>query len=281
MATSDTATSAFDIERYEACVFDLDGTVWLGATDPIPGAAEFLDRLRARNVTIAYATNAIVHSPDELSERLVAAGIAQPGEPVVTSGLVITRTLAARGIERVAAVVPPALHASLVGMGIEVVSPDDVGPDEFGPVGSGQALVMASFRQATVGAIERLGRLAHAGHQLFVSSKDPGVPITGGIEPGGGVLLAALTTMYDIEAKVLGKPSVEYADAVADAVGGRQRRIAMFGDSQRSDIGIARELGADGILLTGHAVKPVDPNLPEPTFVAPTLADPILPFEAS
>jgi HAD superfamily hydrolase (TIGR01450 family) len=273
------AVPDFDIDRYDACVFDLDGTVWLGATDPIPGAAAFLDRLRERDITIAYATNAIVHSPEALSERLVAAGIAHPGETVVTSGLVITRTLATLGVERVAAVVPPALERSLLDMGIEVLSPDEVRPDEFGPVGDGRALVMASFRQATIGSIERLGRLAHLGHPLLISSKDPGFPITGGIEPGGGVLLAALTTMYDIEAKVLGKPSGEYADAVADAVGGRGRRIAMFGDSQRSDVGIAHELGADGILLTGHSVKPVDPDLPLPTYVAPTLADPIRPFE--
>lgn len=279
MAATDVAP--FDLDRYDACIFDLDGTVWLGATDPIPGAAAFLDRLRDRGTRIAYATNAIVHSPETLSERLVAAGIARPDEPVVTSGLVITRTLTALGVRRVAAVIPPALEESLVGIGIEVVSPDEVEPDEFGPVGNGQALVMASFRQAMVGSIERLGRLAAAGHPLFISSRDPGFPITGGVEPGGGVLLAALTTMYDVEAKVLGKPSTEYADTVADAVGGRDRRIAMFGDSQRSDIGIARELGADGILLTGHSVKPIDPELPLPSYVAPTLADPIRPYGTS
>jgi HAD superfamily hydrolase (TIGR01450 family) len=268
----------FDLANYDACVFDLDGTVWLGATDPIAGAADFLQRCRDEGKRIAYATNAIVHAPETLSERLCEVGLALPGEPVVTSGLVITRTLAERGVERVAAVIPEALATALAGAGIQVMLPDDLDPDDFGPVDSSRALVMASFRGATIGSIERLGRLAAAGHPLFLSSRDPGFPVTGGIEPGGGVLFAALTTMYDVTAIVLGKPSPEYAAAVADAVGGPGQRIAMIGDSQRADIGIAVELGCDSVLLTGYSVRPIDTALPVPTFVASTLADPFEPY---
>lgn len=266
-------TDLFDLSRYDACVFDLDGTVWLGATDPIPGAAEFLQRCREHGARVAYATNAIVYSPESLSERLIAAGLAQPGEPVVTSGTVITRTLASAGIERVGAVIPPELSRSLTAAGIEVLSPNEVDVASFGRPDASRALVMASFRGATIGAIERLGRLATAGHPLYLSSKDPGFPLAGGLEPGGGVLLAALQAMYDIEPTVLGKPSPQYAATVADAVGGSDTRIAMFGDSQRADIGIARELDCDGILLTGYSVQPIDAALPTPAFVAATLAD--------
>jgi HAD superfamily hydrolase (TIGR01450 family) len=268
----------FDLDNYDACVFDLDGTVWLGATDPIPGAAEFLDRCRERDIRIAYATNAIVHSPGSLSERLVAAGLAKPDEPVVTSGLVMTRTLVEAGVERVATVVPPALTDALTTEGIEVVPSDDIGPDEFGPPDRSRALVMASSREATIGSIERLGRLALAGHRLYLSSTEPGFPVTGGLEPGGGVLLAALTFMYDIEPIVLGKPSSQYAAVVASAVGGNGTRIAMIGDSQRSDVGIAEVLDCDSVLLTGHAIKPIDDAFPIPTYTAPTLADQIAPY---
>jgi NagD protein len=277
-STTTSRVGPFDLANYDACVFDLDGTVWLGATDPIPGAADFLQRCRDEGKRIAYATNAIVHAPETLSERLCEAGLAHPGEPVVTSGLVITRTLAERGVERVAAVVPEALATALAAAGIQLLLPDDLDPDDFGPVDASRALVMASFRGATIGSIERLGRLAAAGHPLFLCSRDPGFPVTGGIEPGGGVLFAALTTMYEVTAIVLGKPSPEYAAAVADAVGGPGQRIAMIGDSQRADIGIAVELGCDSVLLTGYSVRPIDAALPVPTFVASTLADPFEPY---
>lgn len=272
------AAPPFDLDNYDACVFDLDGTVWLGAADPIPGAATFLERCRDAGIRVAYATNAIVHSPESLSERLVAAGLAEPNEPVVTSGLVMTRTLVEAGVERVAAVIPPALTEALTTAGIDVVPSDEIEPDDFGPVAPSRALVMASSREATIGSIERLGRLAADGHRLYLSSTEPGFPVKGGLEPGGGVLLAALTFMYDIEPIVLGKPSPEYAAVVATSVGGNGTRIAMIGDSQRSDIGIAKVLGCDSVLLTGHAIKPIDDGFPMPTYVAATLSDEFVPY---
>jgi FMN phosphatase YigB (HAD superfamily) len=95
------------------------------------------------------------------------------------------------------------------------------------------------------------------------------------------VLFRALTTMYDVEARVLGKPSPEYADTVADAVAVDRSRILMIGDSQRADIGIAHLLGCDGVLLTRHSIRPVAADLPPPTYTAPTLDDEIVPFVAT
>lgn len=269
----------FDPTGYDAFVFDLDGTVWLGPQAPIDGAREFLDGCRERGATVAFATNAIVHTPETLSAQLVQLGLAHPDEPVVTSGTVIVRTLLAEGTTLVAGVIPVQLTEALLQAGIAVVSPSDVTVDEFGPVGTDRALVLASSRDATLGAIERLGRLAIAGHRTYISSKDAGFPIVGGIEPGGGVMFAALTAMYDVDATVLGKPSAQYAAIVADAVGGRDRRILVCGDSQRADVGIAHALGCDSVLLTGHSVRPIHDDLPPPTYVARSLADPLLRYD--
>jgi HAD superfamily hydrolase (TIGR01450 family) len=269
--------AAFDVDRYDAFVFDLDGTVWLG-TDPIPGAVDFLRRCRDAGKRIAYATNAIVLSPAELSGKLVACGIAHPDEPVVTGGVVMARTVAASGASTVAAVVPPALEAQLVEAGMQIVDPYEITVSSWGAPAADRALCMAASRQATIGAIERIGRLAHAGHRMYLSSRDPGFPVVEGIEPGGGVLLAAAHTMYDFEPIVVGKPSQFYADVVAESIGGFDQSIVMFGDSQRADIGIAEHLGADSVLLTGHSVRPLDRELPTPTFTAATLAAPPTPF---
>jgi HAD superfamily hydrolase (TIGR01450 family) len=263
---------AFDLSRYDAFVFDLDGNVWLGTT-PIPGAAEFLDRCRAQGATVTFATNATAHLPATLHAQLTEVGLARPGETVVTSGSVMIRTLRASGATHIAGVIPPPLVAAMRAAGLEVSSSNDVDVEQFGPVGRERALVGAASRLATIGEIERLGRLAMAGHRLYLSSKEPGFPITGGIEPGGGVLLAALRTMYDVEVTVVGKPSPFYADTVLDAVGGPGRSILMVGDSQRADIGIADLLQVDSVLLKGHSVAPIVRDLPAPTYVAATLAD--------
>ena len=276
---TDAAGRRFELRRYAACVFDLDGTIWLGPDRPIPGAPEFVGRCRDLGIAIAYATNSTVQTPESLSERLVDAGVAHPAEPVVTSGVVMARALRRLGITRAVAVVPDQLAATLTAAGIDVVSPDDMDPRELGSIAPEHALVLAASRGATIGAIERLGRLAAAGHPLYASSTDPGFPAGDGIEPGGGVLLAALRTMYDVDATVLGKPSAAYADTVVDALGAPTGPIAVFGDSHRADIGIADHLGADGVLLTAHSLRGIDRQLRPPRFIAPTLADPITPFE--
>lgn len=269
----------FDLSHYDAAVFDLDGTVWLGPGHPIPGAREFLDRCRDLGHAIAFATNA-PRPPTPLIEQLVADGLARPGEPVITSAVVITRTLVRRGVTRAGALVPEPMADWMRAAGIEVVAPADHDIASFGEIGPGRALVMAASRQVTIGDIERLGRLAAAGHPVYAVSKDPGYPVAGGIEPGGAALLAALRTLYDVDATILGKPSTDYAAAVAEAVGGAERRIVMFGDSAHADMGIAHELGADGVLLTAHSMRPIEPTGPMPHYTAATLADAPLPIES-
>lgn len=261
----------FDLGRYRAAVFDLDGTVWLSG-EPIPGAAELLDRCRQHGARIVFATNAIIRSPQELSEELVACDLARPDDPVVTAGTVVVHTVLAARVSEVVAVAPPALHAQLAHAGIEVIAAEDVDAGAWREPSPDRALVMASSRSATIGAIEVIGRLASYGHPLYLSSKDPAFPTKHGMEPGGGMLLAAARALYDFEPILVGKPSKYYADTVAETVGDGFEPIAMFGDSQRSDIGIAHLLGADGVLVTGRSVRPITPDLPAPTYVTPSLA---------
>jgi ribonucleotide monophosphatase NagD (HAD superfamily) len=139
----------------------------------------------------------------------------------------------------------------------------------------GRALVVGASRAATFGSVERIGYLASLGHPLYVTSLDPGFPARGGMEPGGGMLVAAARVLYDVEPIVLGKPSRHYAEIVRSSVR-TDGPIVMFGDSQRADIGIAEFLGADGVLVTS---KPISADLPQPHYVTTSLADPIEAFE--
>ena len=83
------------------------------------------------------------------------------------------------------------------------------------------------------------------------------------------MLVAAARALYDIDPIVLGKPSQHYADAIRDRLPA-DARIVMFGDSQRADIGIARFLGADGVLVTPGEPRP---DLPHPQYVTTRLGE--------
>ncbi len=266
----------FDLSRYAAAVFDLDGTVWLTDT-PIPGAVDFVNRCRDLGLTITFATNATALSTVRLHEMLGACGLGRPDDAVVTGGSVVARTLGDLGIGEVVAEVPENMRLAIAeeGVGVITLASDRALPDGWEQPSAGRALVLAASRSATFGRVERIGYLASLGHPLYVTSLEPGFPALGGMEPGGGMLVAALRVLYDVDPIVLGKPSRYYADIVRQSVR-TDGPIVMFGDSQRADIGIAGFLGADGVLVT---TKPTTADLPQPQYVTTSLADPILTFE--
>jgi len=266
----------FDIGRYTSAVFDLDGTVWLSGT-PIAGAVEFVDHCRASGLTITFATNANAPTVEQLSARLVDCGLGRPGDPVVTGGSVVARTLARLGVLEVIAECPPAMAEAIRAAGVAVTTlPVDAAiPEDWNSPLPGRAVAMGASRAATFGGVERIGHLASIGHPLYVTSLEPGFPSLGRIEPGGGMLVAAARALYDIRPIVLGKPSQPYADAIRESLPS-DARIVMFGDSQRADIGIAEFLGADGVLVTTGDPRP---DLPAPRYVTARVGDDVHEFE--
>jgi ribonucleotide monophosphatase NagD (HAD superfamily) len=255
----------FDIGDYTSAVFDLDGTVWLSEV-PIAGSVEFVDACRAGGLTITFATNATALSVDHLSAALIKCGLGRPGDTVVTGGSVVASTLARIGVLEVIAECPPAMAESMRSHGIAVtVLPVDAAiPDDWMLPLPGRAVAMGASRAATFG------------HPLYVTSLDPGFPSLGRIEPGGGMLVAAAQSLYDIDPIVLGKPSQHYADAIRESLPAGAR-IVMFGDSQRADIGTAEFLDADSVLVT-TGVPRLD--LPSPLFVTARVGDAVHEFAA-
>jgi ribonucleotide monophosphatase NagD (HAD superfamily) len=212
---------------------------------------------------------------------LVACGLGLPDDVVVTGGSVVAQTLGELGVTEIVAEAPPAMRRALVDAGIEVNTLDSHGaPADMLPTGwdrpsPGRALVVGASRAATFGSMERIGHLASLGHPMYVTSLEPGFPARGGMEPGGGMLVAAARALYDVEPIVLGKPSQFYADVVRRSVR-TDGPIVFLGDSQRADIGTAAFLGADGVLVSS---KPIVADLPQPDYVTNSLADPIVALE--
>jgi glycerol 3-phosphatase-2 len=268
---------AFDIARYAAAVFDLDGTVWL-SEEPVPGAVEFVDHCRATGLTITFATNATAFSVPDLTAQLLRCGLGRDGDAVVTGGSVVARSLATLGVRRVVAEVPPAMRDAITAEGASVTTLVGVDiPDGWRVPGPDRAVVLGASRSASFGSVERIGHMASLGHPLYVTSLDPGYPALGRLEPGGGMLVAALRALYDdIDPIVLGKPSPQYAAVVRESVR-TDGPIVMFGDSQRADMGIADHLGADGVLIA--PAGRVSTDVVRPHFVTTGLHDAIHPYQ--
>jgi 4-nitrophenyl phosphatase len=246
-----------------AWVLDLDGVIWRGS-DPIPGSAEAVGRLRAAGEEVWFVTNNAYPPASEVAAKLVAQGI-DPGERLVTSPMAVAR-LVGDG-ERVLACAGPGVFETLRARGLDVVDAADAG-DEGRPF---DVVVVGLHRDFDYRRLAAAADAARSGARLIATNDDTTYPAEGGqLQPGAGALLAAVVAASGATATIAGKPYPPMVDLVRELAG--PQGIAV-GDRADTDGRFARALGYRfGLVLTGVTGVgglPVDPS---PDEVAPDLA---------
>ena len=86
---SATIMAAWAERLYDAYIFDMDGTIYLGDHLP-PGARRLVEELRARSIPVRYLTNNPTKDPSQYAEKLSRLGLPTPVEDVI--GTVATTT---------------------------------------------------------------------------------------------------------------------------------------------------------------------------------------------
>lgn len=228
---------------------DLDGVVWL-AHQAIPGSSDAVARLRAAGHRVLFVTNnssarvgeqqaalARVGIPavgDVLTSSMAAALLLQPGETALVCGSV--------GIEE-------ALHAR----GVRVLDSGKV-----------DAVVVGWHRNFDYEGLRRAATAVMAGARLIGTNDDATYPTPDGPIPGGGSILAAVSTAAGVSPEVAGKPHEPMARLVRAAVGDDAATAAvMVGDRPSTDGLFARRLGCryahvrSGVTPAGSAFEPV------------------------
>ena len=79
--------------RIDTWLTDMDG-VLVHEDDPIPGAAEFIEPLKASGRAFLVLTNNSIYTPRDLRARLLRSGIDVPEEAIWTSALATAEFLA-------------------------------------------------------------------------------------------------------------------------------------------------------------------------------------------
>ncbi len=252
-------TRRFDPGEYDAVVFDLDGTLWLGGA-ALPGAPAFVQRCRAAGARVMAATNISVGRAADVAGVLVDEDLLRSGEPVMTAGLAVASAVASADVRRVAVLGGEGLHHELRVAGMDVVDIVAGGNDSV------DVVVMGGWPEARLADIETAGRLAAAGAPMYVTSLEPGFPLPGGYQPGAGMMIAAVQALYpSVQPIVCGKPSSGYAAAVLAELG-HPERVLMVGDSLAADVGLAAAMGADSLWLHHGRALPV--GIGRPSFTA-------------
>lgn len=264
----------FDLTKYDAFIFDLDGTIWLSG-DVLPGAAEFVARCRELGPVI-YASNLSIPTVQSVTEELRAIGVATDDDATVISGVTMAAALARDGITEALCVTGPGVREAIRDEGISVVSVEGIDEAEWISNPSGRACVVAGWYEATMAELNTVGWLASHDVPLYFKTLDPGLPLKVGFEPGTGMMVAAIRALYDVPMIQCGKPSQIFADTVRSHFNGARNPL-MIGDSIPSDVGLAEILGCDSLFLTKgkptSEVRPIE-GQPTPTYAATGLDDP-------
>ncbi len=233
-------------------VFDVDGVLCRG-DDPIPRAAEAIERLRYVGKSVIFISNNSTKSREDYLAKFARLGI-----PVNTEDLVLSTYATAQYVadEREGAKVymvgAPGLRRELELAGLELT--DDPLQAEYVVVGSafngkGELTPENGFR--ITGALRAL---YHANAKFIATNPDRIFPAKDGVIPGTGAVIGALSYMVDRKPDaIIGKPSPYIVRIALDRLGLPPEKCAIVGDMD-TDMLAGKKTGMTTIFVRSGAM---------------------------
>lgn len=250
---------------YEAYIFDLDGTIYLGDT-LLPTAGQTITSLRKLGKRTVFLSNNPTHTRYDYAAKLTRLGLPTPPEDIINSSVVMVDFLR-RHLPgaRLFVVGEEPLQAELQAAGFQLT--DDARRVEA---------VIASFDRTFVYRKLQIAFDAiRAGARFFATNADRYCPVPGGGQPDAAAIIAAIEacTNTKIEA-VVGKPSPYMAEAILSLLDLPPDRCLMTGDRLETDILMGLEAGmATALTLTGATHEAALSASPiQPTYILHQLA---------
>src|ERR1700748_1613642 len=221
-------------------LMDMDG-VLVHEEQAIPGADQFVERLRQLGRRFLVLTNNSIYTRRDLAARLRASGLDVPEEAIWTSALATARFLESQRPGGSAFVigepgVPPALHNA--GYTLTERDPDYV--------------VLGETRTYSFERITQAIRLIANGARFIATNPDPTGPSVDGPLPATGSVAALISRATGVEPYYVGKPNPLMMRSALNAIYAHSETAAMIGDRMDTDVVSGLEAGMETILvLTG------------------------------
>jgi len=239
----------FPTQLYEAYVFDLDGTIYLGE-ELLPGAKRTIEELRRREIPIRFLSNNATSDPAQVAAKL--AGLGLPTDVAEIANTVVTTTQWLKAHHPEAVVFPISeepLKRALAAAGIRM-SEDPAEID----------IVIASYDRTFDYRKLQIAFDAIWFHRrafLIQTNPDAFCPYPGGRgEPDCAAITAAIEASTDTTCRQsLGKPDpVMLQTVMATLPDADIARSVMVGDRLQTDSRMALAAGmASAVALTGEA----------------------------
>ncbi len=242
---------------------DMDG-VLVHEEDPIEGAREFVEALKASGKKFLVLTNNSIFTPRDLRARLLASGIDVPEDAIWTSALATARFLDDQRPGGSAYVVGEAgITTALHDIGYVMT---DRNPDY---------VVLGETRTYSFESITRAIRLIDNGARFIATNPDASGPSHAGKMPATGSVAALISTATGRSPYFIGKPNPLMMRSALNALEAHSETTVMVGDRMDTDIISGLEAGVRTILVTTGSTAPDQVGVfpYRPTMVVDSIAD--------
>ena len=247
----------------ETWLTDMDG-VLVHEEDPIAGAAEFVEALKASGKKFLVLTNNSIFTPRDLRARLLASGIDVPEEAIWTSALATADFLAEQRPHGSAYVVGEAgMTTAMHDVGYVMTDRD---PDY---------VVLGETRTYSFEAITRAIRLIDGGARFIATNPDASGPSAAGKLPACGSVAALISTATGRQPYFVGKPNPLMMRSALNRLEAHSETTVMVGDRMDTDIISGLEAGIRTVLVTTGSTAPdkIDTFPYRPTRVVDSISD--------
>jgi NagD protein len=242
----------------------MDGVLVQGRV-PVPGAAEFLGRLTAREAKFLVLTNNPIYTPGDLAHRLATSGLKVPRERIFTSAMATARFL---GSQR-----PSGSTAYVIGESGLSEALHEAGfiLTDHEP----EYVVLGETHAYNLEQITRGIRFLAAGAHFIATNPDASGPSETGLTPACGAMAALMETASGVHPFFIGKPNPLMMRTALNYLDVHSEDTIMVGDRMDTDIIGGVQAGMETILVLSGVTSRQDIRRYsyQPTRVLDSVAD--------
>jgi len=249
--------------NYKNYLIDMDGVLIRG-TNIVPGANEFLERLRQADLNYLILTNNPIYTPADLSHRLHTIGLDVPESKIFTSSMAVAKFLNRQKPHGKAFVIGESGLTSpihYVGYIITDLEPDYV--------------VLGETFAYNLDLVTKAIRFIANGARFIATNPDVSDVTVNGIVPACGAMAALIEKTTGISPFFVGKPNPLMMRMALNYINAHSEQTVMVGDRMDTDVVAGLTSGMDTILVLSGVTQRVDiPRFPyQPTHVFESIAD--------
>ena len=252
-----------NLNSIRGLILDMDGVLWLG-DQPIGDLPAIFERIHQLGLRTCLVTNNASRSVSFFQEKLRSFAVQIEAWQVISSGHALVYLLKKDHpeIRRLFLIGEQGLVELLIEEGYQLVDQD------------AEAIIVSLDRALTYEKLRQASRMVRDGALLLATNRDPTLPRPDGLDPGAGVMVAAMETASGVSASFAGKPKPYAYQLAIERMGLTPSETLVVGDRLATDIAGAQELGCrTALVLSGvSSVEDARNWSPPPDLVAQDLS---------